>query len=302
MPGVAVSGAFSNLLSKDFEKITFDNFTRVQPMFTQIAKIETYSQNSVKEGDMSGFGSFPEKGEGQAVDFEVPKQGNTKTMYFTEFELAFQITQVMYEDDLTGNMRKMPAELGKAAAYTRDLEFFDMFNNGFSSTYHTAIDGLDLFYDSHTYIDNGSSTYDNESTLALSETSYRAACDYFKKAENHKGIPIVMEPYLLLIPPDLEWKAKELLLSEKRPYTSDNEINASSGSQTGVSYLVCPYLTSTTAWFLLSREHDLRFMWRRKYKLTSWDDPNTGNALFKGSMRFAVACYNPMPMYGSSGA
>jgi hypothetical protein len=87
-----------------------------------------------------------------------------------------------------------------------------------------------------------------------------------------------------------------------RPYTSDNEINASSGAETGVSYMVVPFLTSTTAWFLLSRKHDLRFMWRRKYKFQGWDDPNTGNALFKGSMRFAVACYHPEFAYGSSGA
>jgi phage major head subunit gpT-like protein len=299
---VAVTGGFSQLLTKDFEKVSFDNYMGYMSLYDQVAKTETYSQNSVKEGEMASFGAFSEKAEGQAADQEIPKQGNSKTVYFKEYEKIFQITQVMYEDDLTGNMRQMPAQLGKAAAYTRDVEFFDLFNNGFVSTYHTALDGLPIFNDSHTYIDYAGQTYSNQSTLSLSETSFRAAVDYFKKHKNHKGVPIPLKPKVLIIPPDLEWTAKELLLSEYRPYTSDNEINASSSSQTGVSYLVVPNLTSTTAWFLMADEHDMRFMWRRKYKFQGWDDPNTGNALFKGSMRFAVACYHPEFGFGSSGA
>jgi hypothetical protein len=43
-------------------------------------------------------------------------------------------------------------------------------------------------------------------------------------------------------------------------------------------------------------------MWRKKVQFQSGDDFSTGNALFKSTMRFAVACYDWRGAYMNAGA
>lgn len=304
--GIAVTGGFSNLISRDFTRIAYNTYATVPVLYETVAKMDTADGNYIKEGEVAGFGKFPSKGEGQAVDFQIPKQGNNKTQYFTEFELGFQITRVMWEDDLTGIMKQMPRELSKAAAWTREAEFWNLLNNGFVNTYDAALDSYALFYDSHTNIDGADesyTTYDNNGTAgSLSLSTLQTGLDYFKKLKDNKGRPINAKAKWLIIPPDLEWKAQELLLSPYKPGTGDNDINTVASSRTGLQYLVVPYLTSTTAWFLLAADHDLRFIWRRRYTFYSWDDNNSGNAIFKGSMRFATTFFDPRLAFGNAGA
>lgn len=304
--GIAVTGGFSQLLSRDYTRVAYKEYGKVKPLYEVVAKMDTANGNYIREGEVAGFGKFPEKSEGQAVDFQIPKQGNNKTQYFTEYESGFQITRVMWEDDLQGIMRKMPAELSKAAAWTREGEFWGLLNSGFVTTYNTALDGFALFYDSHTNIDGADesyTTFDNNGTSgSLSLSTLQSGLDYFKKLKDDKGRPVNERAKWLIIPPDLEWKAQELLLSPYKPGTGDNDINTVAASRTGLQYLVVPYLSSTTAWFLLAADHDLRFIWRRKYTFYSWDDNNSGNAMFKGSMRLACTFFDPRLAYGNAGA
>lgn len=304
--GIAVSGGFSQLLSRDYTRVAYMEYAKHVPFYEKVAKMTSATGNYIKEGEVAGFGKFPEKSEGQAVDFQIPKQGNNKTQYFTEFELGFQITKVMWEDDQTSIMRGMPAELSKAAAWTREAEFWGLLNSGFVTTYNVGLDGFALFYDSHTNIDGADesyTTFDNNGTAgSLSLSTLQSGLDYFKKLKDDKGRPIAAGAKWLIIPPDLEWIAQELLLTPYKPGSGDNDINVVASSRTGLQYMVVPYLSSTTAWFLLGAEHDLRFIWRRKYQFYGWDDNNSGNALFKGSMRFATTFFNPRMCYGNAGA
>jgi len=300
MASVAVTGGFSQLLSKDYEEVMYDEFGRHAPEWSQVAKIESADGNYIKKGELAGLGRFQAKDEGDAVSFDVPQQGNDKTVYFTEYELGIQVTRPMWEDDRTGHMKAVARDLGKSAAYTLELEFWDLFNNGFVNTYNAALDGYDLFYGAHTYINYPGNTYDNEATSAsLSETSFQDMLDYFETVKNDRGIPLKAIPHLLIIPPDLRWVAERLLLSELRPGTGDNDINMFKGK---VRYLVSHYLTSSTAFFMLTPEHDLTHIWRRKLTFESYDDFNTGNALFKGSMRFTDDFWDPRMTYGNAGA
>jgi len=304
--GIAVTGGFSQLISRDYTRVAYKSYAKFKPLYTIVAKMDTADGNYIKEGEVAGFGKFPEKGEGQAVDFQIPKQGNDKTQYFTEFELGFQITLVMWEDDLVGIMRRMPKELSKAAHWTREGEYWGLLNSGFVTTYNVALAGKELCSAIHTNIDGADEGYTTFSNLAsagsLSLASLQTGLDYFKKLKDDKGQPINERAKWLIIPPDLEWKAQELLLSPYKPGTGDNDINTVAASRTGLQYLVVPYLDSTTAWFLLAAAHDLRFIWRRRYKFYSWDDNNSGNAIFKGSMRLAATFFDPRLCYGNAGA
>jgi phage major head subunit gpT-like protein len=284
------TGGFANLLTKAFEKIFFDEYMRQPEEYKSVAKMSNESTHYVREGDMYGLGAMQEMAEAQAIPFETFTQGNEKTVYFTDFGLGVQFSRNMYDDDLTGHMKKAIAELGKSAGYTKDLKFWDILNSGELPAARVGLDGEALFVDDHPVEGVPGDTLSNVVDAALSKTSLQGAIDLMEGLTNEKGIPIVMKPSKLIIPYQLKWLAKELMLSELDPESANNAVNSLQGE--GLSYQVCHYLTDPNAAYLLSNDHDLRFMWRRPAGFKGTDDFNTDNALFKGTMRFQTTFFH----------
>jgi phage major head subunit gpT-like protein len=308
--GIAVTGGFSQLLTKDFEKVFFEEYTRQPEEYSQVAKMQTENAlNAYKEGELVGMGAMLEKTEGNAISYETPIQGNSKEVTFTTWSLGFQITEEMMDDDLTGHMKRMPAELGKAAMYTRELEYWDIFNSATGTT-KVGRDGKALIANDHPLIDSSpgiqvspisSGTYSNLETGSLSQSTLESAVTKFERIPNERGIPLVYKPDLLLIPPELEWKAKELLLSQYDPESANNAINPI--MTRGMQYMIVHFFTSTTAWFVIERNnHDVRFIDRKKLAFQNSDDFNTGNAIFKATQRFTTDFWDWRGVVGSTGA
>lgn len=300
MPGVAVTGGFSQLLSKDYEEVLYDSYTRQAEEYAMIAKVTNASTNYVNKGQINGLGALQEVSEGGPTPYETPEQGNTKKVYFSNFRLGFQITRNMWDDDLTGHLKDIPAQLGKSAAYTRELEFADMLNNAFNTTYRSGLDSKALCANDHALIDGN--TYDNRLDAALSQTSLESALDMFEGLVNEKNIPIKCIPKYLVIPYQLRWVAKEILGSEYKPYTADNEVNTLYDE--GLQVVVNHYLTSSVAWFVVAapEDHDLEFIWRKPLEFDSHDDFNTKNALFDASMRLTTDFWDWRGVVGSDGS
>lgn len=293
------TGTLSQVLSKDLEKFFYDEFSRQPEEWRQLANVSDIDGAYHREGEGAGLTALQQMTEGQSVPMEQFVQGNEKTTWPTNYGLAVQITKNAYEDDRKDVFKKAMEELGRASAYTRDLEFTDILNSAFT-TDRVGIDGKELIATDHPIFGTGG-TMSNEFTGSLSKTLLQAMMDHFEEMENDRGIPIVMKPKLLVIPPKLKWKAKELMLSEYDPESANNTVNTVHDE--GLEFMVNHYLTSDTAFFMLTEKqvHDLRFMWRRNMTFRSWDDPNTENALFGVSARFVVDFFRWRGVVGSTG-
>jgi len=296
----ANTGGFSYLVSRDYTDIFYDEYMEWPALWSQIAKITTSDGNYEREAVLSPLGEMEELGEGGAINFDVPEQGYPKYWQHTIFGKGFQITEPMFDDDRTGKMKLMPKSLAQCGRWKQEVQFWDLFNSGFAT--HTCADTKYVFDQSRPLLNSGS-TWSNEPSTpyALSESSFSAANQAFKDWVNESGMPIFMSPWKLIIPTDLEWLAKRLLRSEHRILTADNDINPAKGSDIGVDYMVNPYLTSSTAWFLVAKKHDARMVWRKKLAFKSGDDFNTGNALFKATQRFSNVVVDARGLYGSPG-
>lgn len=300
--GVVNTGAFTQTWSKDFDKVTLGTYRKFPTLYTKVAHTENTTDAYVREGQMAGLQSLQDITEGQSIPFDSPVQGNEKTVYMTKVGLGIQFTEESIEDDKTGHFRdKFARELGNAAANTCEIKFWDLLNSGFVTTVRTGIDSGALFA-SHTLVRDGVSTYSNlGSASQLSMSSLQAGITNYRKLVNEANVHVEMAPDLLVIPPDLEWKAKELMLSPYNPENANNAVNTLKGE--GLSYLVVPYLTSTTAYFLVSkRDHDLRFVWRKNMKTMERDDFATGNLLKKITGRFETFFIHWRGTYGNAGA
>ena len=294
------TGSFAQLLTKDYEKVFFDEYDRWPEEWSQLAKIENHSTYSVKEGEMVGMGAMDDVNEGAPIPYDGFTQGNEKEITFTNYAKALAITENMYDDDLKGHMKKGMQELGKSAAYTNELEFWDILNTGFVATYRTGLDSAALFTATHALFDSASNCANMTTGAALSYTSLQGLLDTFDAVKNHKGIPIPYVPQVLWIPPGLKWKAEELLMSPLEPGTANNQINTVK-SIADLKYKMVHYFTSTTAYFISAANHDLRYMRRKGLQMKGTDDFNTGNALMKSSMRFTVDFFDWRGIAGNAG-
>ena len=141
--GVATTTAFTKHLDGDINKILMDSYLQYPTQYDKIARSQKAPPGGhYTEAQLSSLGALREKPEGTAIVFDTPVEGNEIERTYKNFGLGFQITEEMLQDDLQRNFMKMPRELGKSAAYKRETQFFDLFNNGYDT--HLAWDSNEI--------------------------------------------------------------------------------------------------------------------------------------------------------------
>jgi len=295
---------FGNNLDRDISKIFFDDYRDYPSEHDKVAKISPApAGNDYTESELSPLGDLKTVLEGQGVEFDIPAQGNKKTRYYTKYGLGFQITEEMYKDDLHQQFMKMPSKLAKSAAQKKETVFWDLFNRGFST--HLAWDGQYIFDTDHVTLKSGDTISNDGTAAALSETSLQAAFEYFDALVDEAGNPILAQPNMLIVPKELRFTAGQLTKNMMNIGSANRDLNTvNSANQMVNDYqlFISRYLTSSTAWFLLSPEHDFRMYWKQQPVLDSTDDFLTNNALFKVFMRFSAFCNQYKFGFGNEGA
>ena len=302
-------------------KMVYGKYADYPKEFPAIAHVENFPDGKTySEAEISGLGSLRAMGEGEAITFDVPAEGHKKTIQTVKYGLGFQVTEEMSADELFAMSRKIPESLSRSASVCADTNFWNLFNNGFSS--ELAWDGVAIF-GSHTTL-KSLSTIANVGSADLSTTSLEAAFEYFDNLVDEAGVKLMIKPNLLVIPTTLKWLANDLLKatgrvwdysdiakglvddSTSKHFAGDspltNPVNPSSGVVDGWKVFVSRYLTDSDAWFLLSPQHDFRFYWKKKPTMASSSDFRTDNMLYKLTMRFAAAAFDYKGAYGSPGA
>lgn len=251
-----------------------------------------------------GLGLMPEKPEGEQISYDEFIQGPTKRWVHKTYGLGIRITEELIEDslypDVPSNMGDMSKELGNSAAETREVIVHDLFNSGTVTTTHTAGDALAIFSTVHKSLNGATWSNRSASDATLSATSLKQGFIDFENTLSDRGIQQVQTPKTLLVPPQLEFTARELVHSTYDPATGNNAINTIQSRN--LTLLVDPYLTSSTAWFLIGDENPLITFMRRMPKFAQDGDFNTGDAMFKGTFRLSSEVNKPIGIYMNKGA
>jgi hypothetical protein len=144
------------------------------------------------------------------------------------------------------------------------------------------------------------------SDAALSETSLQAAFEYYWNLMDDENMPMILEPSMLLLPTELTWLGEKLRRTVGKVGSADHDINSVRPEEntqlSGWQPFYSRYLTSSTAWFLLSSEHDFRLLWKERFGLEAGDDFITGNRVYKTVGRFTAFCNEWRGAYGTTGA
>jgi Mu-like prophage major head subunit gpT len=256
------------LLEPKLSNIWHDAFPSRPIEYTTFANIRETRKRTVTDYKLSDFGPLVLKPEGENITYDDPLFGSTQEYTPVRFALGYKVTQEMVDHELYGQVEKFERALIKSAIDLQEVKAALLFNNGFGTTdadgfEATGFDGLQLFSTAHTRLDGGATWRNRPATdVDLSVTGLQNALIDIENTPDDRGRPILIRPKLVIINPEDRFTAKEILESEYKPGTANNEINALLDE--GLSFMVSHYITDADAWFVLGDQHDLNFIWDQK--------------------------------------
>jgi hypothetical protein len=218
----------------------------------------------------------------------------------TEIALGYAITRKAIDDNLY-KTQFMPSNLGLIESFQQTKEIYGANVLNTATTYNGSIggDGKALVASDHP-IDG--STVSNIATVELNEsTLLNAMIAVRTNFKDQAGLKVFARARKLIVPTALEPVAIRLTKTELRPGTADNDVNAIMMTSGGLpeSYMVSDFLTSSSAWFLLTNIDGLSYMERVKFESDMQVDFVTDNLLVKGYERYSFGYYNWRSIFGS---
>lgn len=231
-----------------------------------------------------------------------------RTVRYTMFTLKteMKITQEA-EEDLKYDVLKNGAKaLGIAMHRTIERLGAANLGNGFNSV--TSPDGVSVFNTGHTLtnpLGSHPTTMSNRSTLTLNSTNLGTARTSGRKQLDEHGSPSPCKFNQLIVPPDLQYRAEQLIGSSDDPDTANRAVNV---TQRGLKVYVLDYLQEAlqyaTTMFILrdSKLAKNRCIWRLKPVSSIAQDPASGDPLYRRRARLCFGWSDYRGVYGSSGA
>lgn len=270
----------------------------------KLFKVVSTDRDIWQSSELHDLDLYNSMGEGEEYAFKRPKQGASKTLSMVKFGLGFSISEEMVEDgkfDLIGDMVR---KLAKSGRESQEIQAMSVFNNGFTT--ETTADGVSVFNTAHTLPSGG--TYRNRLTVDsdLSTTSLDTAMsDFETQFIGDSGIIYNRRPKVLLVHPSLRRYASEIVGSDLKADTADNNLNSFKADMLEV--VSSPHLTDTDAWFLLDAPADtgLRIVSRAPIQ-TKAAGPDVGfttdSILYKSRYREKIGVTHGYGVFGTPGA
>lgn len=294
-----------NALDKVFRKIHDEGEAKFNSRLDRIFNMERSDNAYEQDTSFSGFGEMEETAEMQNIPFEDRVPGWEATYVHKKYTKGAAISQEMIDDNKWSLIKKTPKALARSKMVTLERAGADLFNYGFvvgggGKAKFTGGDGKALFATDHVNR-QGDVIQSNKITTALSQSSLQTVMAAMQKRLDSKGVIIEFMPKRLLVPTELQYTARIILETAQETGNAFNNINPIHDS---LELIVWPYLTSATAWFVLSEkeEAELNFFIRKDEGVQGpkWNFDND-SAKWKSVVRFSVGYSDWMGVYGSVG-
>lgn len=291
-------------LDKVFRQLFDEGEAKFNSKLDKIFHMERSENAYEQDTSMSGFGQHEETAELQNIPFEDRVPGWDVTYAHRKFAKGASISQEMIDDNKWGLVKKTPKALALSKMRTLERMGADIFNFGFvagggGKAKFRGGDGKALFATDHVNR-AGDIVQSNKITTALSQGSLQTVSSAMKKRLDSKGEIIEFMPTILLVPTELEYTAKIILKTAQHVGDNANDINPMYES---LELVIWPYLTSSTAWFLLDGDaHELNGFIRKDEGVQGpkWNFDND-SAKWKSVFRASFGYSDWMGVYGSVG-
>lgn len=290
-------GQFGQLLAPGLDEVMFEYLKEHPEEYAQYMKVSTTDQAYDEDQILAGLGLARKKPEGEQITYDDPIQGGSKRYISDPFALGWQVTREMIDDERYDIMAQIPGELIKGCRQLWEQQSANTLSGGFTTT--TVADGLPLFSVQHPLLGGG--TYQNRLSpdVDISQTAIQDALVLFENMVNDRGLRMRVEPNDIWFNPNLQFIAAEVLQSQFKPGTGNNEINSVQGR---LRPHVLHFLAALNQWFVSNTAdvNYLKFKWRTKPQSEMTDDFETKGVKHSIYFRFATGATDWRGWVGSN--
>lgn len=229
----------------------------------------------IQEGD---FPMATTLDEGDPVSYSTFSTGNTKRFYPVMRAIGYSVSKPAKFTDLYSVVSKPTRKMYQALKKAKEQKVANIFVNHTSSSY-TGPDGSALVSTTHgTRV--GVSSNRPATDIALGYLALAQAIQELMRTKSHEGDPYAITgTFSLLVPPEKLDLAHRVSKSVKQPESANNDPNFAGGMVSKV--LANPYLTSTSAWWLVIDGEDNPIRLLNRIPLFSEADYDMDNQKYK---------------------
>jgi hypothetical protein len=300
-----LSANMANLFDARINKAFYDYLGKYPEEYTKWCE----TMGSTKQYEkVSLYGELPMPpalGEYENAAETSFKQGPVRTWTHVKYGFTLIASEECLEDELFPVVESTAGKMGTAMKHRIETQGAYDLNNAFVTVNTVGASNTadeTLIATSHaTFTGAGGAAQANRPStdVTLGADSLWAGVTNFAGLKDHEGNPVMAIPKLLIVPAALERAAIEILKSIEVPYKSTNEINAI--RTRGLDYAIGHYLTSTTAWFLVTDQKPIRFYMRRSPTVKPDTTIRNDSRSWTITARMSHAPYDWYQIYGSDG-
>lgn len=299
MAQVMTTGNFAELLWPGIKEIYGTNYDGHKTMYTEFMEVLTSKQAFEKVQGLTGFPLAAVKEQGQEAVFSQMFQGFQQEFLHLTYSIGAVVTREMVEDDLYGQIKRIPELLAESMRQTEEIVATNILNNAFSTT---GPDGVSLISASHPLVGTGGTGSNTPSTAAdLTQTSLEQGIIDVKDFRDDQGLRLNTEVEKIVTGRSLFFTVRKILETQYETQTGNNDVNIISNMN--IKPVTTNFITDQDAWFLMTNNPSkLKFFRRRAAEIGKDNDFATDNLKIKTSTRFSTGFDDWRCIYGTAGA
>lgn len=267
---------------------------------SELFKMVSTDRDIYQSSELHDMPLFNEVPEGTDYTYSRPKQGANKTMSIVKYGSGFSISEEAVADGRFDFIADAVRKMAESAQESQEISAMNIFNNGFGT--ENTPDGQDIFSTAHT-LPSGLTWANRPATdVDLSVSALDQALKEFEiNPIGDSGIVKRIQPKILLVHPSQKRYAMELIGSDLKADTSDNNMN--SFKQDGLRVISSPHITDTDSWFLLADPSKTGFRIVVREALTTKSDEAFDNDSIKYKARYreALGCVSAYGAWATTG-
>lgn len=222
----ATKGNTADILVRGLKEVFSTSFDEPSTEYAGLYHVIESTLDFEEFLSFAGFGYFPTEGEVELVQLQEALLGFKTKITPQRFGLGFEVSQELADDQKYGWIASLSKELSQALRSTREKNAADLINNGFLAGANALADGKALFATDHPLKRGGTNSNRLATDSDLTYTSLQSMATLIRKITNDANIPIGIKGAMtLLVHPDNEFAAAELLRSVGRPDTANRADN-----------------------------------------------------------------------------
>jgi len=298
-----LSSQMSNLLDARVSRYFYQELSTWPKEYPQWCNVMS-SENSEERASGATELTMP----GEVGEFEqIPEaqfvEGQSKTWTHTKYGFKVTASEELLEDQRHAVLDKTAGAVGRAMAHRIETQGAYDLNSAFTVATIPA-NGTDeyLIQTNHAaWTGSGGGTQSNapSTDVTLGIDAVWAGLNSMATLKDHAGNPAMVIMEKLVIHPNEERTAVEILESDKVAYKSTNETNAV--RKKGLRYVIGHYLTASAAWYLLARKSPIDFYFRRKPRVRVVNTATNESRSWIISARLSHGAFDYLGIYGSDG-